>query len=946
MTKLHTCGNFSASGCAGRLLLVIFASLAAAPTSHAGTQYQLLKSFGFPELAGGTPSGRLIQGSDGALYGTTGASGFNAFGTVFKVNTDGSGYRVLYRFDGSGAENPSGGLLEGSDGVLYGTTYSGGSSNAGTVFRLTKDGTDFAILHAFTGSFGFDGRNPEAGLIEGSDGALYGSAYAGGINRGGTIFKVNKDGSGFTVLYSFLGGYGEGFLPVGTLLRGGDGALYGVTASGGQNGSGTIFKLNEDGSGYEILHSFDFESGPPFPLIEGSDGALYGVTFRGGTTGLGTVFKLNKDGSGYTMLRDFGINSFSYNPSGALLEASDGTLYGTTAPEANDSGSVFAMNKDGSGYRVVGSFGGRANLLDPPPQFGLVEGRDGALYGTTDYASSFDAGTVFKLNKNGSYYASLHTFSASGGDGAEPGLRSAQEPQAGLIEATDGVLYGTTTVGGSFGGGTVFRLNKDGTGYKILESFKIYGPGQNPITRLVEGTDGALYGSSEDAVLWKVNKDGSGFRALSCCAPSGLIEGSDRMLYGTTGAGSYGGTVSKISMAGSNYTVLHSFNGTAYTGGYPVAVLEASDGALYGVTYGNVFTGSNGFGTVFRLNKDGSSFSTLHSFNGTSPEGAYPDSGLFEGSDGALYGTTAYGGGFNAGTVFKLYKDGSGFSTLHEFTKDNEYNWRTWHGALVEGHGGALYGTIGTSRTNAGTLYKINKDGSGYSVLHSFGTSAGDAYYPNGLLVNGSDGALYGTGGSGGDLGLGAVFRLLVNDPPVAIARAFPLVSFSASDTNGFVISLNNINASVHFDGSQSFDMDKDPLRFFWLEEGSAQAFAASVIATNVLSVGSHAILLVVSDGFDTATNRIVVEVVTAGQAVERLIAIVNASSLSQQDMQPLVAALGNASEAFDRGNPRAGVNQLEAFQSKVRVQVSPNDPPLAEELIQAAQKIIDAFTM
>src|SRR6266568_4329268 len=747
MTDLDRFQNFAVSNRAGHRLLVAFivASLLAAPAMRAAIQYRRLKSFGYPDLVGANPSAPLIQGSDGALYGTTEGGGRDNLGTVFKVNKDGSGYSALYSFNSTAGDgqDPVGGLVEGSDGALYGTTALGGNTNAGTVFKLNKDGSGYLVLHSFSG---LDGRLPVARLIEGSNGTLYGTSYQGGSNNVGTVFELNKDGTSYSTLHSFSSTEWDGRNPQGGLMEASDGALYGTTASGGKSSAGTVFKLNQDGSGYGTMLNFSAPSGvgqyPADPLLEGSDGALYGTTIYGGNANAGTVFKLNKDGSGYDLLHDFGISH------------------------------------SGDGLNPVG---------------GLVEGSDGALYGTTYQGGGFGPGTVFKLNKDGSDYSILHSFSTADNDG--------RYPQYGLVEGSDGALYGTTYGGGSNNAGTVFKMNKDGTDYSVLHRFSLTG--------------------------------GDGW------APqAGLVEGSDRALYGTT-----------------------------YSGG------------------------SNNSGTVFKLNEDGTDYSVLRSFGSSGGDGRYPYAGLVEGNDGALYGTT-YGGGSN----------------------------------------------------NLGTVFKLNKDGIGYSVLYNFSITGGDGHNPQAALAMGRDGAFYGTTRNGGDLGFGTVFRLLVNSPPVAVARAFPLTTLSPDDTNGFVISLNNADATVYFDGSRSSDVENDPLRFFWFEDSSTSPFVTGVVATSVLPVGSHVIVLIVSDGMDTGTNRIVVEVVTAGQAVEKLIDIVNDSAVSHKDTHPLIVTLNAASASFNRGNPMAGLNQLATFQSKVLARVSPDDPALAQALSQAAQKIIDAF--
>src|SRR6266496_4272135 len=158
--------------------------------------YQRLKSFGFPELSGADPRARVIEARDGGLYGTTSAGGNTGNGTVFKLNNDGTGYAVLHSFTGIDGDSPWADLVEGTDGVLYGTTFGGGSAGAGTVFKLNKDGGGFVVLHNFDFGRG-DGHLPVAGLVEGNDGGLYGTTEAGGTSGGGTVFKLNKDGSGF-----------------------------------------------------------------------------------------------------------------------------------------------------------------------------------------------------------------------------------------------------------------------------------------------------------------------------------------------------------------------------------------------------------------------------------------------------------------------------------------------------------------------------------------------------------------------------------------------------------------------------------------------------------------------------------------------------------------------------------------------------------------------------
>jgi uncharacterized repeat protein (TIGR03803 family) len=400
-------------------------------SARAQTNYQVIKF-----LDGVDPTA-LIEGKDGNLYGTLSAGGRKGEGVVFKLNKDGSGYTVLHSFtgyeNGEDGSSPQG-LAEGSDGALYGTTRIGGRPSgdlyplgSGTVFKVNKDGSGYRVLHCFPGLSG-DGVAPWAGLVEGRDGALYGTTLEGGAKSAGTVFKLSKDGGGYRVLHSLFASQTDGFKPMAGLLAGSDGALYGMTDGGGSgNGrNGTVFKLNPDGSGYTILHSFPDKPGdgrmPRSSLLEGRDGALYGTTQSGGSKDAGTVFKLKKDGSGYRILHTFsGSLGLKPDPKGmmsgvqngvptkfsdegdgsgptGLVIGSDGALYGTTEFHGrNGGGTAFKLNPDGSGFTVLHNFPG-AEGDGQNPSASMVQGTDGALYGMTKISNTNSFATLFKLS--------------------------------------------------------------------------------------------------------------------------------------------------------------------------------------------------------------------------------------------------------------------------------------------------------------------------------------------------------------------------------------------------------------------------------------------------------------------------------------------------------------------------------------------------------------------
>ena len=371
-------------------------------------------------------------------------------------------YNILHSFGGFAANDgalPEAGLML-SGTTLYGTTSQGGTNgyNYGIVFKVNTDGSGYTMLKPFGGHIGNDGALPVAGLVL-SGTTLYGTTEAGGTNvNGGTVFKVNTDGSGYTVLKSF-GGYigNDGTRPEAGLVLSGT-TLYGTTAVGGISNRGTVFKLNIDGSGYTMLNSFGNSSGNDGALPEAglmlSGTTLYGTTSQGGTNGCGTVFKVNTDGGGYTVLKRFGCNTDGGVPEAGLV-LSGTTLFGTTSMGGTNvnCGTVFKINTDGSGYAILHSFGGYPGNDGATPEAGLVLSGT-TLFGTTSMGGiNGNCGTVFKINTDGSGYAILHSFGGyPGNDGATP--------KAGLV-LSGTTLFGTTSMGGTNGNylGTVFSLS-------------------------------------------------------------------------------------------------------------------------------------------------------------------------------------------------------------------------------------------------------------------------------------------------------------------------------------------------------------------------------------------------------------------------------------------------------------------------------------------------------
>jgi uncharacterized repeat protein (TIGR03803 family) len=390
-------------------------------------------------------------------------------------------FTTLHSFTGGsdGAQPNAGLVLSGN--TLYGAAYIGGGSGEGTVFKVNTDGTGFKVLESFNG--GNNEAYPETRLLL-SGNTLYGASGGPGTTSG-TLFAVNTNGTGFTTLHIFTELSGpsytnsDGAWEFGTLTLSGN-TLYGTANSGGSSGSGTVFAVNTNGTGFTTLYSFTAVPGsyphntPPYPNSDGafpadalilSGNTLYGTANSGGSSGWGTVFALNTDGTGYTNLHNFAAGSGSYpnmtNSDGAVLIAglilSGNTLYGTaSAGGSGRNGTVFAVNTDGTGFAVLHSFtagfGSYPNMTNSDgagPMQGVLVLSGNTLYGAAFYGGSSGNGTVFALNTNGTGFTTLHGF-AGRTDGANP--------WAGLT-LSGNTLYGTARAGGSSGDGTVYSLS-------------------------------------------------------------------------------------------------------------------------------------------------------------------------------------------------------------------------------------------------------------------------------------------------------------------------------------------------------------------------------------------------------------------------------------------------------------------------------------------------------
>lgn len=360
-------------------------------------------------------------------------------------------YNLVHAFAGTpndGANPTYGSSLIASGSMLYGVTQGGGVSNSGVLFGIRTNGTGLQILHSFNGfsilsqtASKNDGALPTGSpLLVGN--TLYGMTRWGGSNSFGigTVYSINTNGTGFQVLHHFGEG-NDGYGPYGSLVLSGTN-LYGLAQNGGTNSSGIIFSIGTNGTGYRILRSFvanNIDGVAPWGSLVASNSVLYGMTFFGGTLNNGTVFRMNDNGTGYQVLRNFtGTTTDGSQPYGSLI-ISDSTLYGmTSSGGANNVGTVFQIQTNGSSFQILHSFAATEGWQP----FGDLTLSNSVLYGMTHVGGSggLGSGVIFQLNTNGSSYQILHTFlfPSTTTDGSSP---------FGSLLLLGSKLYGMTDLG-------------------------------------------------------------------------------------------------------------------------------------------------------------------------------------------------------------------------------------------------------------------------------------------------------------------------------------------------------------------------------------------------------------------------------------------------------------------------------------------------------------------
>ncbi|HEX4147071.1 MAG TPA: choice-of-anchor tandem repeat GloVer-containing protein [Pirellulales bacterium] len=571
----------------------------------------------------GTAGAVTVVGS--TIFGTA-AGGADGDGVLYSMNAGGSNYQVLHTFTGSGGDgaSPVGGLtLVGS--TLYGVTSDGGSGKEGTIFSINTDGSDYQVLHAFAG----DGGTPTAGLTLSGD-TLYGTEQYGGQHGAGAIFSINTSGADFQSIYSFGGTYQGAIWPTSPLVVSGS-TIYGETPVGGVHDDGTIFSVGTNGSGYNVLYTFNTSDGGSANGLTLVGSTLYGTTRYGGSINSenGTLFSINTDGSDYTTLHSFGGANDGFAPVAGLTLIGS-TLYGTTEYGGVDNngaagpyptGSIFSINLNGSDYQVLYTFQ-NTNGTNPGPNSALTA--DGsALIGITSTGGTSNTGTVFSAT------VALPAIAITP-SGNVPLYGLGSPPVAvdsGLaISSANATLTGATVTLGDFQAGDVFHFtNQDGISgsyaggvltlsgtasvaqyQAAFQSVTFSTTSTNASTRWIsiaaaDGTDSSNAAQESIDVVVAPTVSGSGNSAFYTLGTAGVVLDPGFSVQSADGEMT-GATLSIGSTGLQTGDVLHFTNQNGISGSYAGGVLTLSgtataaqyQAALRSVTFSTTSTSGDG----------------------------------------------------------------------------------------------------------------------------------------------------------------------------------------------------------------------------------------------------------------------------------------------------------------------------------------------------------------
>lgn len=709
-------------------------------------------------------------------YGMTNIGGTSNAGTIFKTNSSGTNLQTIYNFEYENkGKNPQGILSQATNGKLYGVARFGGDNissfpyysslkHSGVIYEFDPSTNIYNVLYHFDDTA--SGCWPEDSPIEAANGKLYGVVRGGGVHNYGTVYCFDRATSTYTKIHDFEGSYAavgyDGVQPVGNLLKATDGKLYGLTNGGGYNGHGTIFKIDPTTNTYTKLLDLQISySGtnagysPESGLIQAANGKMYATTQSGGSSYNGNIFEYNPITNIATNKFEFTGNGMGVYPYGSLSVIGVDSLYGVTYNYYNSISHYYlwryqistgnlvvvdsivngtfsrelSITPSGkllvSGYDYNISYGIRFWEFDPAT-------RTRVLKDTTNLATNSQG---MMLASNGKFYGGFgNQFGTPYSDGTflEYDMTNHQvirkfnfsdpidgvSPESGLMMATNGRLYGTTSLGGDYNKGVIFEINP-----------------------------------SNDAYTVKFSLD-----SLSGYAPRSIItETSNGKFYILTRRGGTTGLGTIIQIDTTTWTLSKKADFTTSIGRNPEGKLtEANNGLLYGLA---PYEGGNGYGSIFEFNPNTNALNIKYSFNYSNATGYSPIGSLLLADNGNLYGYTRYGGGssYANGALFE-YVPGTTTCTSKKLMLQYS-GYYAERNTPIQLDNGKMYSLIkGGGNYYHGTLLEYDLNSNSFSALVNFSDSY-SGKYPKGDLIEAANGKLYGMTSEGGVNGKGVLFE-------------------------------------------------------------------------------------------------------------------------------------------------------------------------------------------
>ncbi len=693
-------------------------------TDSIGNNFMSIHSF--ERYIGENPrKNKLCLAGNGKLYGVTFRGGQGDYGVLFVYDPLTNDYNILFHFGVNTYAYgcyPYGGLMQASNGKLYGMTSSGGASNNGAIFEYD------IIADTIISKVLFDGSNigevPFGDLLEVSYGKLLGLTRYGGLYNKGVLFEYNYVSDTCIKKIDFNGVNGEG--PYSSLVKKPNGYVYGTTRGGGNNNAGVLFEYQPLSNALSVKVYFDGTNkgrSPYSRLLVANNGKLYGLTSTGGVNNQGVLFEYNTTTNTYTKVVDFNEISKGKWPFGSLAEGTNGKLYGmTSGGGTNGCGVLFEYNIATNVFAKKIDF---VDSLGKEPWSTLTLAYNGKFYGTTRYGG-IGKGVLFEYDYINNNYDKKLSFSTSPGG---------SDPIGGLLYTSTARIFGMTSKGGNYGGGVLFEV--DIPSNTFIKKYDLYSSrdGSGAVGNLIEATNAKLYGvtkyggqySCGTIIEYNIALDTliniHSFDYTNGSAPEGsLIEASNGKLYGMTRRGGLynQGTIYEFDLSNSTFTSLHTFRADS-TGSLPYGRLtEAHNGKLYGITSDGGNSSNYAYGVLFEYDIVTDTFSLKKVFDGNGNTGTYPKGSLIQAMDGKLYSRSSNAWIFNYDIIndtltmkLNIAMSGGGYYGDHK--------------NLMMASSGKMYGvTEHGGVNNRGEIFEYNPSNNNFITRFSFNVLNGD----------------------------------------------------------------------------------------------------------------------------------------------------------------------------------------------------------------------------